>query len=51
MKGGSVVKEYDELVSTWQLRPRLGELLGRLPAGSSAELSAAPATEPSPGQD
>jgi SAM-dependent methyltransferase len=26
--GGSVRKEYDDLVTTWGLRPRLGELLG-----------------------
>lgn len=31
LKGGGVRKEYDDLVSTWQLRPRLGELLGVLP--------------------
>jgi hypothetical protein len=28
VKGGSVRSEYDELVATWQLRPRLAELLG-----------------------
>jgi SAM-dependent methyltransferase len=28
VKGGSVRKEYDDLISTWGLRPRLGELLG-----------------------
>jgi len=28
VRGGSVRKEYDELVATWQIRPRLGELLG-----------------------
>lgn len=28
VKGGSVRKEYDDLVSTWALRPKLGELLG-----------------------
>jgi len=28
VKGGSVRSEYDELVTTWQLRPRLAELLG-----------------------
>ena len=27
VKGGSVRKEYDELVSTWGIRPRLAELL------------------------
>ncbi|WGL51993.1 SAM-dependent methyltransferase [Nocardioides sp. BP30] len=26
--GGSVKKEYDELVATWGIRPKLGELLG-----------------------
>ncbi|MFT4262412.1 MAG: SAM-dependent methyltransferase [Nocardioides sp.] len=28
MKGGSVRKEYDELVSTWGVRPKLADLLG-----------------------
>ncbi|HEY0949950.1 SAM-dependent methyltransferase [Nocardioides sp.] len=28
VKGGSVRKEYDELVATWGIRPRLAELLG-----------------------
>jgi SAM-dependent methyltransferase len=28
VKGGSARKEYDDLVSTWGLKPRLGELLG-----------------------
>ncbi len=28
VKGGSVRKEYDELVTTWGIRPRLAELLG-----------------------
>jgi SAM-dependent methyltransferase len=28
VSGGSVRKEYDDLVSTWQLRPALAELLG-----------------------
>ncbi|GAB7003153.1 hypothetical protein JCM18899A_06240 [Nocardioides sp. AN3] len=28
VKGGSVRKEYDDLVTTWGLRPKLGELLG-----------------------
>ena len=28
VKGGSVRKEYDDLVETWGLRPKLGELLG-----------------------
>lgn len=28
VKGGSVRKEYDDLVTTWGLRPRLAELLG-----------------------
>jgi hypothetical protein len=28
VKGGSVRKEYDELVATWGLRPKLAELLG-----------------------
>jgi len=28
VKGGSVRKEYDDLVTTWGLKPRLGELLG-----------------------
>ena len=27
VKGGSVRKEYDEMVTTWGLRPRLAELL------------------------
>jgi hypothetical protein len=26
--GGSVRKEYDDLVAAWGLKPRLGELLG-----------------------
>ena len=29
VKGGSVRKEYDELVATWGIRPRLAELLGQ----------------------
>jgi len=29
VKGGSVVSEYDDLVSTWSLVPRLAQLLGR----------------------
>ncbi|WP_028659292.1 class I SAM-dependent methyltransferase [Nocardioides insulae] len=33
VKGGSVRKEYDELVTTWQLRPKLGVLLGLDPVG------------------
>lgn len=28
VKGGSVKKEYDDLVAVWGIRPRLGELLG-----------------------
>ncbi|WP_435747487.1 class I SAM-dependent methyltransferase [Nocardioides sp. SYSU DS0663] len=28
VKGGGVRKEYDELVATWSVRPRLAELLG-----------------------
>jgi SAM-dependent methyltransferase len=28
VKSGSIRKEYDDLVTTWGLRPRLGELLG-----------------------
>jgi hypothetical protein len=28
VKGGSVRKEYDDLVDTWGLKPKLGELLG-----------------------
>jgi len=28
VKGGSVRKEYDELVATWGVRPKLGDLLG-----------------------
>ena len=28
VRGGSVRKEYDELVTTWGIRPRLAELLG-----------------------
>ena len=28
VRGGSVRREYDELVTTWGIRPRLGELLG-----------------------
>jgi SAM-dependent methyltransferase len=28
VKGGSVKKEYDDLVATWGIRPKLGELLG-----------------------
>ncbi|SFC60808.1 Methyltransferase domain-containing protein [Nocardioides terrae] len=28
VKGGAVRKEYDDLVTTWGLEPRLGELLG-----------------------
>jgi hypothetical protein len=27
VKGGSVKKEYDELVAEWGVRPKLGELL------------------------
>jgi SAM-dependent methyltransferase len=29
VKGGGVRKEYDDLVATWSVRPRLSELLGR----------------------
>lgn len=29
VKGGSIKKEYDELVASWGIRPKLGELLGR----------------------
>jgi SAM-dependent methyltransferase len=28
VKGGSMKKEYDELVTTWAIKPKLGELLG-----------------------
>ena len=28
VKGGSVKKEYDELIAAWAIKPRLGELLG-----------------------
>ena len=35
VRGGSLVKEYDELVATWQLAPRLAELLAG--AGADAE--------------
>jgi SAM-dependent methyltransferase len=28
VKGGQIRKDYDDLVTTWQLRPKLGELLG-----------------------
>jgi hypothetical protein len=52
------VKEYDELVATWQLRPRLGELLVRVPAepaaGSSSAGSSSAGSSPagsSAGQD
>ncbi|MCM0620782.1 class I SAM-dependent methyltransferase [Nocardioides bruguierae] len=34
VKGGGVVKEYDELVGEWGITPRLSELLGRTPAGT-----------------
>ena len=27
VKGGGVRKEYDDLVASWQIRPRLAELL------------------------
>jgi hypothetical protein len=30
-KGGGVRKEYDDLVATWSVRPRLAELLSRAP--------------------
>ncbi|MEP9384796.1 SAM-dependent methyltransferase [Nocardioides sp. KR10-350] len=33
VKGGSVKKEYDDLVATWAVRPKLGELLGISPRG------------------
>jgi SAM-dependent methyltransferase len=33
VKGGGVRKEYDDLVATWSVRPRLAELLGR-PTGA-----------------
>jgi hypothetical protein len=29
VKGGGVRKEYDDLVSTWSVHPRLAGLLGR----------------------
>jgi hypothetical protein len=35
VRGGSLVKEYDELVATWQLTPRLAQLLAG--AGQGAE--------------
>jgi hypothetical protein len=31
VKGGGVRKEYDDLVATWSVRPRLAELLSRAP--------------------
>ena len=31
VKGGGVRKEYDDLVATWAIRPRLAELLAELP--------------------
>ncbi|GAB3761299.1 SAM-dependent methyltransferase [Nocardioides ginsengisegetis] len=31
VKGGGVRKEYDDLVATWGIRPRLAELLAELP--------------------
>ncbi len=34
VKGGGVRKEYDDLVATWSVHPRLAELLGR-PTGTS----------------
>jgi SAM-dependent methyltransferase len=34
VKGGGVRKEYDDLVGTWSVHPRLAELLGR-PTGTS----------------
>ena len=34
VKGGGVRKEYDELVATWSVNPRLAELLGR-PTGTN----------------
>ena len=37
VKGGGVRKEYDELVATWAVRPRLAELLGELPGEPSGE--------------
>ncbi len=37
VKGGGVRKEYDELVATWAVRPRLAELLGELPGEPPGE--------------
>ncbi|NPC98469.1 SAM-dependent methyltransferase [Nocardioides sp. zg-DK7169] len=43
VKGGSLRSEYDELVRTWSLRPRLAVLLGELPAEETTEDAPAPA--------
>jgi len=37
VKGGGVRREYDELVATWAVRPRLAELLGELPGEPPGE--------------
>ena len=36
VKGGGVRKEYDDLVTTWGIKPRLAELLGRAPERGDA---------------
>jgi SAM-dependent methyltransferase len=36
VRGGGVRKEYDDLVTTWGIRPRLAELLGRTPERGDA---------------
>jgi hypothetical protein len=36
VRGGGVRKEYDDLVTTWGIKPRLAELLGRTPERGDA---------------
>ena len=37
VRGGGVRKEYDDLVATWGIRPRLGELLDERPGRDEVE--------------
>ncbi|WP_166389482.1 methyltransferase [Nocardioides ochotonae] len=43
VKGGSLRTEYDDLVRTWAVRPRLAVLLDELPAEQTSEDAPAPA--------
>ncbi|MCW2844592.1 MAG: hypothetical protein JWN22_2508, partial [Nocardioides sp.] len=36
VKGGGIRKEYDDLVTTWGIRPKLAELLDQPPESADA---------------